>query len=196
MRGYLGPLLRCIIFSVSVLEICCILWLRNQLWWQLSVSPLLRMALLTPGLLYFIGIGFCPIFCEVIEVVAWDKVWLCSLGWSGTHSGLKLRVLPASGFWVLGLKTCATTPSLLKYCFLIIFIPPHFTPSYFLPLFSMYFCPSEPCQCCLYSEWERLGCVHWTCRLLFVVQPFSQFSKFSQRGLFIFKCLSVSFSSI
>jgi hypothetical protein len=43
-----------------------------------------------------------------------DRVSLCSPGCPGTHSvdqaGLKLRNLPASASWMLGLKACATMP--------------------------------------------------------------------------------------
>jgi hypothetical protein len=46
----------------------------------------------------------------------WDRVSLCSLGCSGTHSvdqaGLKLRDPPASASQVLGLKACTTTPGI------------------------------------------------------------------------------------
>jgi hypothetical protein len=45
-----------------------------------------------------------------------DRVSLCSPGCPGTHfvnqAGLELRNPPASASWVLGLKTCATTPDL------------------------------------------------------------------------------------
>jgi hypothetical protein len=45
-----------------------------------------------------------------------DRVSLCTPGCPGTHfvdqAGLKLRNLPASASQVLGLKVCATTPSL------------------------------------------------------------------------------------
>jgi hypothetical protein len=45
-----------------------------------------------------------------------DRVSLCSSGCSGTHfvdqAGLELRNLPVSASQVLGLKVCATTPSL------------------------------------------------------------------------------------
>jgi hypothetical protein len=47
-------------------------------------------------------------------LVLQDRVSLCSPGCPGTHSvdqaGLELRDLPASAFWVLGLKACATMP--------------------------------------------------------------------------------------
>jgi hypothetical protein len=46
--------------------------------------------------------------------VFWDRVSLYSPGCPGTHfvdqAGLKLRNLPASAYWVLGLKACATMP--------------------------------------------------------------------------------------
>jgi hypothetical protein len=45
--------------------------------------------------------------------------FLCSPGYPGTHSvdqaGLELRNPPASAFEVLGLKACATTPSLIFF---------------------------------------------------------------------------------
>ena len=49
----------------------------------------------------------------------WDRVSLCSPGCPGNHSvdqaGLKLRNSPASASQVLGLKACATTPSLVQF---------------------------------------------------------------------------------
>jgi hypothetical protein len=55
--------------------------------------------------------------CCFVLFLGWgwgqDRVSLCSLGCSGTHSvdqaGLELRNLPASASQVLGLKACATT---------------------------------------------------------------------------------------
>jgi hypothetical protein len=48
-----------------------------------------------------------------------DRVSLCSPGCPGTHSvdqaGLKPRNLPASASRVLGLKACATMPSIRKH---------------------------------------------------------------------------------
>jgi hypothetical protein len=50
-------------------------------------------------------------------LVFWDRVSLYSPGCPRTHfvgqTGLELRNLPASASRVLGLKACATTPSLL-----------------------------------------------------------------------------------
>jgi hypothetical protein len=55
----------------------------------------------------------------VVVLVFRDRVSLCSPGCPGTHSidqaGLELRNLPASASQVLGLKACATTPSLLLH---------------------------------------------------------------------------------
>jgi hypothetical protein len=52
------------------------------------------------------------LFCFVLQ----DRVSLCSPGCPGTHSvdqaGLQLRNQPASASRGLGLKACATTPSL------------------------------------------------------------------------------------
>jgi hypothetical protein len=49
----------------------------------------------------------------------WDRVSLYSPGCPGTHfvdqAGLKLRNLPASASWVLGLKACTTMPGLLSH---------------------------------------------------------------------------------
>jgi hypothetical protein len=54
-----------------------------------------------------------------------DRVSLCSPGCPGTHSvdqtGLELRNLPASASWMLGLKACATTPSLF-FLFVCLFV--------------------------------------------------------------------------
>jgi hypothetical protein len=54
---------------------------------------------------------FCFVF--VLVSVFWDRVSLYSPGCPGTHfvdqAGLELRNLPASAFWVQGLKACATT---------------------------------------------------------------------------------------
>jgi hypothetical protein len=59
--------------------------------------------------------GFFFFFLSVCFVFR-DRVSLCSLGCPGTHSidqaGLELRNPPASASQVLGLKVCATTPSL------------------------------------------------------------------------------------
>jgi hypothetical protein len=55
-----------------------------------------------------------------------DRVSLCSLGCTGTHSvdqaGLKLRNPPASASQVLGLKACATTAQLSLYFILFLFL--------------------------------------------------------------------------
>jgi hypothetical protein len=52
-------------------------------------------------------------------LVFWDRVSLCSPSCPGTHSvdqaGLELRNPPASASWVLGLKACATMPSLFFF---------------------------------------------------------------------------------
>jgi hypothetical protein len=57
---------------------------------------------------------FVCLFVFVLFVFQ-DRVSLCSPGCPGTHSvdqaGLDLRNLPASASRVLGLKTCAVTPS-------------------------------------------------------------------------------------
>jgi hypothetical protein len=57
---------------------------------------------------FFIFLLFIYLF-----LVFRDRVFLCSLGYSGTHSvdqaGLELRNLPASASQVLGLKVCTTT---------------------------------------------------------------------------------------
>ena len=69
--------------------------------------------------LYRVGYLF---FFVVVVVVLFvcscffrDRVSLCSPGCPGTHfvdqAGLELRNLPASASQVLGLKACATTPS-------------------------------------------------------------------------------------
>jgi hypothetical protein len=48
-----------------------------------------------------------------------DRVFLCSVGYPGTHSvdqtGLELRSPPASASQVLGLKVCATTTRLILF---------------------------------------------------------------------------------
>jgi hypothetical protein len=57
---------------------------------------------------------FFFVFVVVVVVFFQDRVFLCSLGCSGTHSvyqaGLELRNRPASASRVLGLQMCATTP--------------------------------------------------------------------------------------
>jgi hypothetical protein len=57
---------------------------------------------------------FC--FCLFCFVLFQDRVSLYSPGCPGTHfvdqAGLELRNPPASASRVLGLKVCATTPSL------------------------------------------------------------------------------------
>jgi hypothetical protein len=59
------------------------------------------------------------VFCFVCLFV-WDRILLCSFGCPGTHSvdyaGLKLRDLPASTSWVLGLKMLAYSPPPAPYC--------------------------------------------------------------------------------
>jgi hypothetical protein len=54
-----------------------------------------------------------------------DRVSLCSPGYPGTHSedqgALKLRDPPASASQVLGLKACATTPSVKNASWLSFF---------------------------------------------------------------------------
>jgi hypothetical protein len=66
-----------------------------------------------PALL-FLSFLFCLI---VLFFVFRDRVSLCSPGCPGTHSvdqaGLELRNPPASASQVLGLKACASTPTLL-----------------------------------------------------------------------------------
>jgi hypothetical protein len=56
------------------------------------------------------------LFCFCVFLVFQDRVSLCSPGCPGTHSvdqgGLELRNPPASASRVLGLKACATTPSM------------------------------------------------------------------------------------
>jgi hypothetical protein len=56
----------------------------------------------------------------VLFLFFWDRVFLYSSGCPGTHSvhqaGLELRNPPASASQVLGLKVCATMPSLC-FCF-------------------------------------------------------------------------------
>jgi hypothetical protein len=58
----------------------------------------------------------------------WDKVPLCSPGCPGTHfgdqAGLELRILPASAYWVLRSKVCATTPSFLVALLSICYVMP------------------------------------------------------------------------
>jgi hypothetical protein len=57
------------------------------------------------------------LFCFCFLFVFWDRVSLCSPGCPGTHSvdqaGLELRSPPASASQVLGLKACATMPTLM-----------------------------------------------------------------------------------
>jgi hypothetical protein len=55
-----------------------------------------------------------------------DRVSLYSSGCPGTHfvdqAGLKLRNPPASAFWVLGLKVCATMPGKRMVFLLLVFV--------------------------------------------------------------------------
>jgi hypothetical protein len=63
------------------------------------------------------------LFFFVCLFVFQDRVSLYSPGCPGTHfvdqAGLKIRNLPASASWVLGLKACTTTPGCLGFFFLI-----------------------------------------------------------------------------
>jgi hypothetical protein len=72
-----------------------------------------------PCLIVFFSFFF---FCFVLFLVFCffrDRVSLCSSGCPGTHSvdqaGLELRNPPASASQVLGLKACATMPSLFTF---------------------------------------------------------------------------------
>jgi hypothetical protein len=76
------------------------------------------------------NLQFCLFFCFVlfcfVFLVFRDRVSLYSPGCPGTHfvdqAGLELRNTPASASRVLGLKTCATTPS---FCLFIAHKPFH-----------------------------------------------------------------------
>jgi hypothetical protein len=66
---------------------------------------------------------FKCLFFKKIYLFLWvsrDRVSLCNRGCPGTHSvdqaGLELRDPPASASWVLGLKACATMPSIIYLC--------------------------------------------------------------------------------
>jgi hypothetical protein len=73
---------------------------------------LVHLAILCWFFVWF-GLVWSGCYLFVCLFVCFDRVFMGSLGCSGTHSvdqaGLELRNLPASASQVLGLKACATT---------------------------------------------------------------------------------------